>query len=646
MRHWVLFGVMLLGIGTPAGAQQAPSALFTADARFRQPLTLAVRDRPLQLLLEDLRATRKLPLRADVSTRDERVTLFCRERPASEILAAVAQHFDYTWQRVPRGNTEEYLLVQTPAARDRERLQRETAQATATSALRRRMTERLQRARLSPEARRQLEIGDLQRRRELLKDPNERQLLAERLEALAQGVYRHAAPDAGADGLDAALAAMHPSDWERLWQGKPFRFAFPLAAGRVGLSETQAGAIVRRHTELQSAGQQPDGVLRLGAFEGVERLRGEVTLAFEDGKPELRLQCAYVARQPGLRVQAGFEHSERAPASPDAAPAAPVQDADLRREVALPSAPEGADVSYLSLSDVLEALAPVVPYTLIGDSYDHLGNRGRLPRGAQRLDEWLQRAGRGLGFRVRRQGGQLLFRHHDWARLRALQVPDRLVRRWEAVLTIDQAPPLHTLIDMARAMNEEQVEVLLHRWEGRRRLPLAVTGLVRADLEDHLEVLRLLGTLTAAEWTAARRSGSPLVAVQRPDQQAIHLRLLQAEHRDSPRTDEAEELEALGKAPPRPLSASLDAEERIESGAAQPRLRLEAKPVTFYVGPRVVSLTDSLDEALRREHQEDPTTSAGRLRRVEGTAYAVALYPDAGAEEPLLFSFLTSDRRR
>src|SRR5437870_1647550 len=82
---------------------------FAGDDRFRQPVTLAAREQPLEAFLEGLRKSQRLPVRADASTRDERISLFCRARPAGEVLAAVARHLDYTWIRRRQGEQENYL---------------------------------------------------------------------------------------------------------------------------------------------------------------------------------------------------------------------------------------------------------------------------------------------------------------------------------------------------------------------------------------------------------------------------------------------------------------------------------------------------------------------------------------------------------
>ena len=87
---WHLIAVAAALALPRAAADPVVASPFAGDSRFRKPLTLAVKDQPLWELLGHLRAAEGLPVRAGLTTRDERVMLFCRQRPAAEVLQAVA----------------------------------------------------------------------------------------------------------------------------------------------------------------------------------------------------------------------------------------------------------------------------------------------------------------------------------------------------------------------------------------------------------------------------------------------------------------------------------------------------------------------------------------------------------------------------
>src|SRR5437762_1302247 len=75
----------------------------------------------------------------------------------------------------------------------------------------------------------------------------------------------------------------------------------------------------------------------------------------------------------------------------------------------------------LLLSELLELLAPAVPYTLIADDYDPDVIAASAPGGPQPLDRWLRAALDHQGEDVRRSGDTLTFRRRAWPTLRPLQ---------------------------------------------------------------------------------------------------------------------------------------------------------------------------------------------------------------------------------
>jgi hypothetical protein len=637
----------------PETREPAPG-LPAGGPSFKRPLTLSVRDKPLWELLRELRASLKLPLRADASTQDERITLFCRERPAGEILAAIARHLDYTWVRKRRGESTEYVLTQILAARKREQQLRDAGLAGDYAVLRKRADEMVARARRPPEERRQQAIAHYRKLRDEAKDPQARQEFSEAVEDLENGTRRRIRPCAETAALEVALLLMQPADWERLWQGVPFRFSYPARPGRRALTGEQAAAMVRCGIEELTESAGPDGSPQPGTFAGVDRVRGEVVLRVQNGSPALEFRCRLVGRQPDLRahrtlygqIWSWAPDAEKGPSEPHVDP----KDSKLQRTVEIPprkeADPKGIPPKNrnpdLVLADVLEALAPVVPYTLIADSYDRRGGYGlELPRGPQRLDAWLRRVLKFIDVQVRREGTTLYFRHEEWARLRPIQVPERLSRRWETVFRAHRALPLRSLCEIAGTLSDDQVSLLLERWRRRGITSEGESELLQHNLDEKLEGLRLLQTLAPIEWARLFQADHPPVLLQRPAQVALLARWLTA-----PNQDNHVRYEGPGHEPePRPLEALLDDEERLEAGATTMCLRAWAEAGTFYYGERgfVVPSRDP-EEAVRIERGQNPKATREDVRRLEGAQYTIGVYPDPEAEEALTgFNFVTPD---
>jgi hypothetical protein len=631
----------------PSPRPSAPGP-FGGESLFRQPLTLAVRDQPLSEFLGNLRAARKLPVRADRTTQDERITVYCRERPAGEILAAVARHLDYTWVRKTDGGCPAYVLTQMLAARNREKSLRESHLAADYHLLQKRALDHLSDARWTPEERRQRDVEYLTGFRDKLKDPKLREHYDQEIEDVRRGAPGHFARGAEEEALGVALLLMQPPDWERLWKNVLFRFAFPARPGRTAITREQAGAMVRSGIEeLTQDITEEGGTLLTGTFAGVDRLHGQVGLGMEDGRPVLRFRCRLVGRQPDFRAHRSLHMTVRPPARPagtlSSDPIVEPEDKELRQPVEIPPHPEPLEEDRHStavLADVLEALAPAVSYTLIGDSYDTGLGFLWVTRGPQRLDAWLRMQLEGGRVQVRRDGAILYFRHQDWARLRRTQVPQRVSQPWEVVLRTRHLLPLRTLCEIAGTLSDEQIPRLLERWYRTRWVTAGQDGLLRSSFGRNVTALRLLSTLTPGEWARLTQPGRPPVLLRRREQTALLLRWFTSSEGDG-----YFHYEGLNEEPlRRPLEAYLDDEERLEAGATTMCLRGSAQARTFYIGEKTASThAKDLDDALRTERNVHPKATRESLRRVEGVEYVVELCPDPDAEHPMTsFHFWTA----
>jgi hypothetical protein len=639
--------IVLVTASAPSASIPGP---FVLDSRFDQPVTLAVREKPVADFLGELRKTHHLPVRADVSTQDERITVYCRERPVGEILAAVARHMDYTWARVAIGEQHEYVLLQTAAQRQREQELRAAADRAALVALRRQVEERASRARVPPEERQRQEVEQLRSQRAEESDPAKQRMIDQALARAESDGNRLSDWGAQRAALDTALALLQPADWERFWRGEPYRFAYPRRDGRVALTVTQATAMARTAVETLDRRWDNEGrVVSHAEFSGVDRVVGELELTQEGRYPGVRFRCRLLARSPDARVRRDvFEQVDGSPTLllPDPEPTVDPADEELKRTVTLPRAGQEDPDGDLWLVDGVTALTPAVPYTLIGDAYDDQNFAGSLPHGRQALADWLRHWCGHLGVRVRREGSTLFFRHRDWPRLRRHEVPDRITRPWEATLKRQRALPLRALCEMAARLSPTQLGTVKGWWTHRGVLAGGDRELFDWNFDGSHEALRLLAGLTPAEWQLLQASGERPVPAARPDQAALLLDWIYRPVDIHSWQNRDFAIEQNGSpAPERPLEAVFDDEQQLESGRAPLTLRLHTEGGTYYIGRHTLTgPTQDAAEALEGEQSHRPHATQRDLRPMRGTLWAFTFSLDPSATGGIVtFSFLTPD---
>jgi hypothetical protein len=82
------------------------------DARLARPVSVAQKGVALSDLCQWLRGETGIHLAAGRSVADEKVTLFCRERPLRELMRQLARPFGYTWLRSGKADAYQYELTQ------------------------------------------------------------------------------------------------------------------------------------------------------------------------------------------------------------------------------------------------------------------------------------------------------------------------------------------------------------------------------------------------------------------------------------------------------------------------------------------------------------------------------------------------------
>lgn len=672
MRRALAFVVVLFaGGGVQGQPGEKPGANpFATDPRFAAPLTLSVKETHLSDLLAALRRDHSLPVRADRTTQDERITLFCRARPAGEILGAVARHLDYTWVRKIDATREEYVLLQTAEQRRREEQARVVDLSGEKALLQAAIASCLEAARKPAGERPRPRVVTVDPATGLTPDGERVEGSVPRQLTVTQRVLRpdgkieekevpaspvHVllnAPTPDRDALGAALLAMGPAHWERLWAGQPFRFAYPGGGSRTRLSAQQAVAMVRTQTEGQSE-SEPDaeGYIRFGRFLGVDGVRGEVSLSADENSVSLRLRCRFAARQDhfpegrDLSIRTSLQGVDQRGPAWYRQPQFDEADQEFQRPLEFPpAAPRSRNQRYgiVADADLVEALAAQVPFSVIADSYEPAGGRQAAPAGRMRvaalLRGWLR------GMRATRAGDTLFLRHFEWSRLRPLQVPDRVTRPWEALLPKRSGLPLRTLVDIKRGLSDERIDLVLGRWERRGLMSGGEHELLRWNLVDEGDGLALLSRLSAADLGVLLRPGSPRVPLRRRDQREWVVRWL-----TGPENDRADDPGGMMEPqfPPRSPGSFWFDEERLETGAAAPSLRVVRDPYSYYLGPSSFPrYSDTLQEALQEELQLSGRATAADMQQVKGSLWGVHLFSDMSDRHHLAsFWLMTPDSR-
>lgn len=626
--HGCVVVTALIAAGLAAvGSAAAPggSNPLASSAAFRKNVSLTIKETPLGAVCDQLRATEGLPVRADATTQDERVNLACRNRPASEALDALARHFDYTWRPNPKAPGG-FLLVQTPEQRAREVDERDRLIAADRKVLEAEAQELARQGRMTEKERMERRVERIRERNGGLNPAN---VVEAEITRLRNGERGGASYED--DALCAGLSAISAADWEKMWQGVPFRFAYPATPGRQTLTHSQALDMVRLHmSQWTKAPRQ-----RLGSLYGVDcdvtALRGEIVPRVRTGRMTVYLRCRYAGRRPEEPVVDFLEaslYSTRLQPYPHPDPA----DVDLADPGAFagPRPAVGPPIGgNLPVGDLLGQLADRLPYVVVSDCYEPQWEFYGFKEPAPSFREWLVLAAQYLGRRVRQEGGMLSFRSKTWAISRALQVPDRLYDRWREESLTKHALSLKSLTELAAVLSDGQMDQLAGRYRRDVKMGVDARFYLNTALSESLDAIRLLGLLKAYEPAGmAALAGKPRV-IQPPGGTQILSRLLTDFQGKSLTYDILRKADLA-----RPPELYLDDEMRLEGGRPL-ALRLWRYPIDFDWYPTGFE-SWALDRAGKPPH---PPVR----QKAPGTCWILEIYPDPAGQQFLFYSFYTSD---
>lgn len=623
MRYTGLF-LALLAL-TACGAWGQAGNPLSGDPRFQRPISLAAKDAPMEAFLNDLRTRAGLPVRAEGVARDERITVFCRERPASEALAAVAECLDFTWQRDPSGVG--FVLTQTPVQRESEQQQRNRTLAEQYAPLEKLATELASQGRMPREARRQRQISQLHEKIAAT-DPAYRAGLTRSLRALETGEFQGNIPTT--DAFAIALSVASKEDWARLWQGEPFRFSYPASRGRTALTHEQAVDVARLQLTGYAKLKQP----RLGSIYelpcDVTALRGELLPSITTEGVQVRLKCRFTGRRPEGETTETLEDALQGPSfgSEDNPP--PLQgDFTSLATFSPPRVPQS------TMSGFVEVLSATIPDLIVADSYSPLADvhMGLPDKGRERgMAYWLRMQCMYRKVTARRSGSTLFFRSGKWPLMRACQVPDRLYQKW--VKDLGDAPTftLDQFCEIYTTLSDAQLENF------RRRLHLRPTlssdQLFNFDQVDResvqaLRFLALLGPQRRHQLPGL--SGQPFTFRQPTPNSPISG--LIADFRGD--SYDYERLLKAGLA--RPQSGLFPDEARYENGEPI-GVRLWSYGVDFSRHPEAFEAW-----SLGRVKGSSTPFPPRPERVVNGSYYVLEIYPDPASKQFLFYTLWTSD---
>lgn len=463
MRGLLLSWLTLWLFAAPAAA--TPTSVLATEPKLSGEVTLRLRRVPLCDFAAELSRQTGVPIATSEDTADERVTLFVRQRPAREVLARVAEHFDYSWVAEDRQGKRTLVLIQDLASKRRERALRggperdvaelrnwlegevQKANSPEVASLRKQpLEDRQQRWAELDEALNgawvRREDGSTDRaptklppaeREELLREQKRLFLAAPELFEFNFGTIS-----------SVAYGALPAEQREALWAGEPVTLAFPPERSRFSLSAEQAVQIAAGGLRRQASRDDPaTGRPIYQAFGEVKRLRVRLALEPHGTQTLLNVRLRTVG-------SGGFDGQFRLSECTfkedilpeyfrdqmtDEALLDPTCEA-LKAEVTLPvtvlpPSPRHPSGTETRCEEVLEQLADRTSYSILADAYQTGALEGPLASGATPLNVVLRNLCRYFTRKCRLQNGYLLLRHRYWARARAKEPPARAVRRWD-----------------------------------------------------------------------------------------------------------------------------------------------------------------------------------------------------------------------
>lgn len=482
----ILASVSCLAAPSPA-AKPAPIAeQMAADPKLKTKVSLGEKTRPLDAVVAEIAHQTGAKLSTSRVTGDEPVTVLIAERPASEVLALLARHFDYEWRRSGEG----YVLDQDLVSQRKEAALRNEELAQKIRAIQDRLRQLAAAAAGTPKADRQARMDTL------LSQLNSKEAAPEeRARAVDE---RRLLQDLTRPGADASLriyASLTPVQLNTLWTSGDLRLSTANGTLPPGLVQV----VQQARQDLLSGGivfTAPGGPDRLpdeGPPTGAEVMislgSGYGFRATAPGaSPPLTLSFTLNSlHEPGQNRDPATGQVIRAQRSipvmwsPNVPPAAGQDaaaddDPELKKPVSIklekPQPEETPSLvprllqqqGRIPLGDALDRLQAVSGMDIISDAYIRARVDPSALSGEHTLGEVLRSIDRTAGSAYKRQGNLLLLRSRRWFEDRPQEVPQRIYLTWKSKAVRAGAASLDDFADLANRLSDLQLRGLDQYW--------------------------------------------------------------------------------------------------------------------------------------------------------------------------------------
>jgi hypothetical protein len=427
------------------------------DARLARAVTLEQKATALSDLCERLRADTGIDLAAGASVADEKVTVFCEERPLREVMRQLSRPFGYAWLRSGKTGEYRYELVQDLRSQLLEEELRNRDRNAALLALDAEMQRYRKYLGLSLD-------GVAARARTA---PPEEKKLLEKISGLGWGpahLYFRLSPDdlnRMRSGKDLIYSAEQCQPWHdrplppELWRGI-------LESQRDRYIIERNGRFVLPDVDKRDGSE---GVLptQISATRALAKLYieqselGQFTLCGMSGcfiSPRVQRPDSFSVLSGPERLAVGISPSVSDPKNGEAN-ARLAHDPSLRSTVTVkPNASCAAeDGPRVTSADVLEALHRATGRPVVADFYTRLYPLDEITAQNMPLFDALNRLADRMHLRWQKEDDWLQFRSASYFHDRLKEVPNRLLTRWAAsrrqhgALTLDDLTQIAQLTD-------------------------------------------------------------------------------------------------------------------------------------------------------------------------------------------------------
>lgn len=446
--------------------------LQVTDARLQRKVTLGEKRLSFADLCEKLKTETGIDFSAAKGVADDKITIFCKDRPLRDIMRSVSELFNYTWDRQGEEGAYTYRLKQSLKAQLLEEELRNRDRNEALLGLDREMEKYKPYLNLTPEE-------------------------AKKRAESATGEEKRILDNLAGSGWGPAQLynSLSPQDLDALRNGQPVVFSNNPRPGELALPPQMMSGMFSAMDNLgqkvavdsrgrpvalyNNGNKPPEGTREMpasqfpnasvmarldlnGADLGRLRLQGNsgIGLHWSDGKNDVSDMSSTIGNPLAVGSSPSTQSPENAKANdalknePEMKEPAQVAikalgEAELRR---------GEKQPYLTTADVLEALHKATGQDVIGDYFTRLYPTDVVPGGKIPLFELLNQVSDKMNLRWGKQDNWLTFRSTSFFNDRLKEVPNRLLDAWTATRKKqDDSLTLNNLIDMTRNLTDIQL---------------------------------------------------------------------------------------------------------------------------------------------------------------------------------------------